>query len=36
MTIMGEPVEDAHLMSKMLPVFGVVIGALFAINGLFF
>ena len=36
MTIMGEPVEDAHLMSKMLPVFGVVIGGLFAINGLFF
>ena len=36
MTALGEPVDDAHLMSKALPVFALVIGAIVGINGLFF
>ena len=36
MTINGEPVTDPHLMSKMLPVFGLVVGSILAINGLMF
>ncbi len=36
MTILGEPAQDPHMMSKALPVFGLVVGALFGINGLFF
>ena len=36
MTILGEPATDPHLMSKILPVFGLVVGAVFGINGLFF
>ena len=36
MTILGEPAQDPHMMSKALPVFGLVVGAVFGINGLFF
>ena len=36
MTINGEAVTDSHLMSKMLPVFGLVVGSILAINGLMF
>ena len=36
MTINGEPVTDPHLMSKMLPVFGLVVGSILALNGLMF
>ena len=36
MTINGKPVTDPHLMSKMLPVFGIVVGSILAINGLMF
>lgn len=36
MTINGEPVTDGHLMSKMLPAFGLIVGSVLAINGIMF
>jgi hypothetical protein len=36
MTINGEPVTDPHLMSKMLPAFGLIVGSVLAINGIMF